>query len=145
MSYRYGATKINWFIKQIRSKDIVLSSVKSSGPWGQHVNKNETKIQLTRDVSASQVLPKVYIQRLIERNQAYITDSWILRIDTQVHRTQKVNKEQTYKKLVKIIKSAFKEEVIRKKSLPPKWAIDKRIAEKRKTSRTRKSRNKIVW
>lgn len=145
MLYRYGTTKINWFIKQIWNKEVILLSAKSSGPGGQHVNKNQTKIQLTRDVSASQVLPKIYIHRLIERNQAYITDSWVLRIDTQVHRTQKANKEQTYKKLVKIIKSAFKEEVVRKKTLPPKWAIDKRIAEKRKTSRTRKSRNKIVW
>jgi len=68
-----------------------------------------------------------------------------LRIDTSVHRTQKANKEQTYKKLTKIIKSAFKEEKpIRKKTAPPKHAVDKRIAEKRKRSKARATRRKIV-
>jgi len=144
MSYRYGNTKIVWFIKQVRAKEVTLTSAKSSGPWGQNINKNETKVQLVRPVSESQIIPKPYLQKLIARNEKYITKEWILRLDTSVHRTQKANKEQTYKKLTKIIKSAFKEETVRKKNVPPKHAVDKRIAEKRKRSKARSSRRKIV-
>ncbi len=144
MSYRYGLTKINWFIKKVRTKEVTITSAKSSGPWGQHINKNETKVQLVWNVIESQIIPKPYLQKLIERNEKYITQDWSLRIDTSVHRTQKANKEQTYKKLAKIIKSAFKEENVRKKTAPPKRAVDKRIAEKKKRSKTRNTRKKIV-
>jgi len=67
-----------------------------------------------------------------------------LRLDTSVHRTQKANKEQSYKKLVKVIKSGFKIEKVRKKTKPPKRAIDKRIAQKKRRSKTRETRRKIV-
>lgn len=145
MSYRYWTTKIAWFIKQVRAKEITLTSAKSSWPWWQHINKNETKVQLVWNVVESKIIPKPYLQKLIERNEKYITQDWNLRIDTSVHRTQKANKEQTYKKLAKIIKSAFKEKTERKKTAPPKHAVDKRIAEKRKRSRARTTRRKIVW
>lgn len=144
MSYRYGNTKIASFIKQVRNKEVQLVSAKSSGPWGQHVNKNETKIQLTRCVADSAIIPQPYLNKLIERNAKYITQEGILRLDTSVHRTQKANKEQTYKKLAKIIKSGFKEEAVRKKTAPPKRAVDKRIAEKKRRSKTRSTRRNIV-
>lgn len=144
MSYRYWRAKVEWFIKQIWNKEVALSSTKASGPWWQHINKNETAIQLTRDVKNSQILPKLYITRLIERNKQYMTNEGILRIDTHVHKSQKANKEQTHKKLVKVIKSAFKEEKVRKKTTAPKRAVDKRIAEKRRNSKKRASRTKIV-
>jgi hypothetical protein len=67
-----------------------------------------------------------------------------LRLDTSVHRTQKANKDQTYNKLAKIIKSAFKEEKVRKKTVPPKWAVDKRIAAKKRKSKRRYLRTNIV-
>jgi ribosome-associated protein len=61
-----------------------------------------------------------------------------------VHKSQKANKDQTLKKLTKIIKSAFKEVQVRKKTKAPKWAVDKRIAEKKRRGKTRASRTKIV-
>jgi ribosome-associated protein len=144
MSYRYSTTKITWFIKQVWSKEVEINSTKSSGPGWQHVNKNQTKVQLTRNVAASDIIPKVYKQKLIERNKMFVTQDWFVRIDTWVHRTKKANTEQTYKKLAKIIKSAFKEEVVRKKTVPPTQAVDKRIAQKRKRSKSLQTRKKIV-
>jgi ribosome-associated protein len=144
MSYRYWKAKIDGFIKQIWSKEVILTSAKSSWPGGQNVNKNETKIQLSRDVKNSQILPKLYIERLMERNTDSVTSEWVIRIDTSVHKSQKANKDQTLKKITKVIKSAFKEEKVRKKTTAPKWAVDKRIAEKKRRSKTRSSRTKIV-
>lgn len=145
MSYWYGKSKIQSFIKQVRNKEVELVSAKSSWPWGQKVNKIQTKVQLIWYVSQTKYIPEPYLSKLIEKNKKYITQTWILRIDTSVHRTQKANKEQTYKKLIKIITSAFKEEKVRKKTKPPKRAVDKRIAEKKRKSKTRNSRKKIVW
>ena len=144
MSYRYGKNKIDSFIKNIRSKEVTLNYARSPWPGWQKVNKIETKVQLSWNIKESKILPKPYKDKLIEENKTNITDEGILRIDTSVHRTQKANKEQTQKKLAKIIKSAFKEEKVRKKTKPPKRAEDKRIAEKKRRSRTRNSRKKIV-
>ena len=144
MSYRYWTSKIKTIIDKIRHKEVILTSTKSSWPWWQHVNKNETAIQLTRDVHTSEFLPKPYKAKLIDRNSQAVTDWWVVRIDTHVHKSQKANKEQTYKKLTKIIKSAFKEPTVRKKTTAPKRAVDKRIAEKKRRGKTRSSRRKLV-
>lgn len=144
MSYRYGKAKINWFIKQVRNKEVELTFARSWWPWGQKINKVETKVQLSRDVGKSQIVPQPYLKKLIEKNKQYITNESVLKVDTSVHRTQKANKEQTYKKLAKIIKSAFKEEKVRKITKAPKRAVEKRIAEKKRRSKTRNTRRKIV-
>lgn len=144
MSYRYGKSKIDWFIKQVWSKEVLLTFARSSWPWWQHINKVETKVQLYRNVVSSEIIPQPYLKRLIEANTKYISQDGILRVDTQVHRTQKANKEQTYKKLAKIIKSWFVEEKVRKKTKPPKRAVDKRIAEKKRRSKTRSTRRNIL-
>ena len=144
MSYWYSNAKIAWFVKQVRSKEVELTFARSWWPWWQNMQKNDTKVQMYRKVAESEIIPKQFLQKLIERNEKIITDEWILRIDTSVHRTQKANKEQTLKKLEKIIKSAFKEKVERKATKPPKRAVEKRIAEKKRRSKTRSSRRKIV-
>jgi len=144
MSYWYGNAKIASFIKQVRAKEVTLTFARSSWPWGQNVNKNDTKVQLFRDANNSLIIPKEFKWKLLERNDQYVTKDWMIRINTEVHRTQKANKEQTLKKLTKVIKNAFKEPKVRKKTAPPKRAVDKRIAEKKRRSKTRSSRKKIV-
>lgn len=144
MSYRYWKNKIESFIKKVWTKEVQLEFVLSGWPWWQHVNKVATKVQLHRDISKSLYIPEPYLTRCIQKNQQYITDEWILRLDTSVHRTQKANKDQTYKKLRNIIISAFKEPTVRKKSIVPQRAVDRRIAQKKRRSRTRSTRRKIV-
>jgi ribosome-associated protein len=145
MSYRYWKAKIEWFIDTIRYKEVDLDYAKSSWPWWQNVNKRETKVQLSRDANSSTTLPEPYKSRLLEQNATLITEDWILRIDTQVHRTQEANKELTQKKLATIIKNAFKEPKVRKKTEPPKHVIDARIAEKKRRSKIRQSRNVLKF
>jgi ribosome-associated protein len=146
MSYRYSKTKIDWFIKEIRFKEIDLWSAKSSWPWGQHVNKTESKVQLFRAVNNTQILPDVYKKRFIELRNKQINDDWILRIDTQVHKSQADNKEQTRKKLASMINAAFKPpKAPRKMTKPPKHAIDARIAEKKRRSKTRAIRTPLKF
>gem|GEM_PF-1893416 len=101
-------------------------------------------MQLTWDLKETSVIPKEYRKKLEERNTEYLTQERVIRIDTSVHRTQKANKEQTQKKLAKIIKKAFKREPLKKGAKPaPKRVVDRRIAQKRKRSKTRATRKKI--
>lgn len=146
MSYRYSKTKIQWFIDSIRSREVILWSAKSSGAGGQHINKTESKIQLSRMVKESKFLPQPYLARFLELYAADISDEGMLRIDTQVHRSQSDNKELTKKKLATMIHNVFKpSKAPRKMTKPPKHAIDARIAEKKRKSKTRALRTPLKF
>lgn len=132
MSYRYSKIKIQKFIDTIWYKEVELSSAKSTGPWWQNINKTETKVQLSWDITTSDILPEPYKSRCIQTNQSHMTQDGILRFDTQVHRSQLQNKQLARKKLTKIIEQAFKEpQWKRKRTTPPQHAVDARIAEKK--------------
>jgi ribosome-associated protein len=80
----------------------------------------------------------------LELYGSFITDNGILRIDSQVHRTQEMNKEVIRKKFSQMIHNAFKPpKPPRKITLPPQHAIDSRIAEKKRRSKTRNNRTVI--
>ncbi len=144
MSYRYSKEKIQWFVDTIRYKEVDLSTAKSSWPWWQHVNKTETKVQLTWPVLATAAIPQPHKDRLIEAQKQYITDDGNLRLDAQVHRTQEANKELVRKKLKDIIFAAFKPpKAPRKMTTPPKHAVDARIAEKKRRSKIRSNRTVV--
>jgi ribosome-associated protein len=146
MSYRYSKIKIQWFVDTIRYKEVEISTAKSSGPWWQHVNKTETKIQLSRPVTKTSIIPDPYKQRFIEAQAQYITDEGNLRINASVHRTQDTNKELVRKKLKNMIFAAFKTpKAPRKMTKPPKHAVDARIAEKKRRSKTRANRTKFTF
>lgn len=145
MSYRYWKAKIEGFIDTIRYKEVDLDYARSSGPGWQNVNKRETKVQLSRNVHKSTTIPEPYKQRMIDKHANLITQDGILRLDTQVHRTQEANKELLQKKLANIIKDWFKEPKVRKKTEPPKHVIDARIAEKKRRSKTRATRSLIKF
>lgn len=145
MSYRYGKVKIKKFIDTIWHKEVELSSAKSTGPWWQHINKTETKVQLARDITKSLVLPEPYKSRCIEYNSSYIIQDGVIRFDTQAHRSQAQNKDLARKKLTKMIEKAFKEpQWPRKRSLPPQHAVDARIAEKKRRSKLRANRKTFI-
>lgn len=146
MSYRYSKTKIQWFIDSIRSREVILASAKSSWTGGQHINKTESKIQLSRFVKETRFIPQPYLARFIEMYTNNISDDGMLRIDTQVHRSQTDNKELTKKKLSTMIHSVFKPpKSPRKMTKPPKHAVDARIAEKKRKSRTRTLRTPLKF
>lgn len=141
MSYWYSKQKILWFVDNIWYKEAEISSAKSSGPWWQNVNKNETKMQLSWLVKNTTFLPEDFRDKLILEHKSIINDEWYLRLDAQVHRTQNANKELLQKKLSKIIQDVFKPpKAPRKMTEPPKHAVDKRIAEKKRKSKSRASR-----
>lgn len=146
MSYRYSKEKVQKFVDTIRYKEVDLSTAKSSWPWWQHVNKTETKVQLSRPVRSTITIPQPYKDRLIQAQAQYITDDGNLRIDAQVHRTQDANKELVRKKLTAMIFAAFKPpKAPRKMTTPPKHAVDARIAAKKRRSKTRANRTVIKW
>lgn len=140
MSYHYLQENIKDIIDTIRYKEVDLQYARSSGPGWQNVNKRETKVQLSRDIKNSTTLPEPYKQRCIAAHQNLINEDWMLRLNTQVHRTQEWNKELLHKKLASIIKDWFKEVKIRKATIVPRRVVEARLMEKKRRSKIRANR-----
>ncbi len=146
MSYRYSKTKIDKFIHTIRHRECDFGYARSSGPGWQNVNKRETKVQLARICKKSTTIPSQYQEKFLELYASFITDDGVFRLDSQVHRTQESNKEVVKKKFSQMIHNAFKPpKAPRRMTTPPQHAIDARIAEKKRTSKTRSNRKVIKW
>lgn len=123
--------------------EIVLSTTRSSGPGGQHVNKTETKVVLRWDVERSQLITEAQKEVLLKRIGRKLTSEGHLLITSQAKRSQLANKADAMHKLDKLLEKAFAVAKKRKATKPGKAAVAKRIKSKKLQGEKKKWRKKI--
>jgi ribosome-associated protein len=131
----------------IKNEDNILSEVtykssRSGGKGGQNVNKVETKIELSFDIPNSKFLSDEDKERLLKKLSNRTDKNGILKITSQVERSQYLNKLRVNKKITQLIKSGLKKEKKRLKTKPTIISKENRIQEKKIKSYKKSQRSK---
>jgi len=122
--------------------EISLGFSRSSGPGGQNVNKLNTRVTLHFDVARSPSLSDWQRARILEKLATRITREGILRVVSQKHRTQKMNRDAATERFAELIRGALARRRPRRRTGVPAGVKKKRLEDKRRRSRIKTGRAK---
>lgn len=125
----------------INEDEIVFKVSRSSGPGGQNVNKVNTRVTLFFDVAACEVLSDTQKQRILARLATRADKNGVLRVASQKFRTQSANRAAALERLCRLLREALAPPPIRKRTIAPARAHEKRLDEKKRRSALKKLRS----
>lgn len=126
----------------IPAAELTFTASRSSGPGGQHANKTSSRITLSWNLDATEVLTESEKTRLRKNASSHITEDGHLRVSTDESRSQFRNKSIARKTLAEIIRQGIKRPKRRIRTQPGRAQKERRLENKRRRSeRKRKRKN----
>ncbi len=116
---------------------------RSSGPGGQSVNTADSRVELSLDVSRTSALGPVQRARVMERLGRRVVDG-VLTVTASEQRSQLQNREAARERLAGILAKALAPPPAKRRpTRPSRGAVERRIAEKKRRSRTKRDRGAV--
>ena len=123
----------------IVKRELVMQTSRSSGKGGQNVNKVESRVELSFDIEASQVLSPSQKQMVLSR-PSLLTEGRYLRVQESRDRSQHVNRELAVRKLLERLEKALTPRKKRLATRPSRSSKEKKLHEKKRRSEIKQLR-----
>jgi ribosome-associated protein len=113
---------------------------RSSGPGGQGVNTTDSRVELSWDLAGSELLPPALRERAISGLGSRLVNG-VLTITASEHRSQLRNREAAAARLAALVAGAIAPPPrARRATRPSRGSVERRIAEKKRRSQTKRNR-----
>jgi ribosome-associated protein len=113
---------------------------RSSGPGGQGVNTTDSRVELSWDLTGSDLLPPALRQRAIERLGDRLVHG-VITVTASEHRSQLRNREAAAARLAGIVAGAVATPPrARRATRPSRGSVERRIAEKKRRGQIKQNR-----
>jgi ribosome-associated protein len=113
---------------------------RSSGPGGQGVNTTDSRVELSWDLTGSEMLPAVLRDRAVERLGARLVNG-VITVTASEHRSQLRNREAAAARLAALVAGAIAAPPrARRATRPSRGSVERRIAEKKRRGETKRNR-----
>lgn len=123
----------------ISEKDVVFKAVRASGPGGQRTNRRSTKVELWVAVADLQISEKE--KKLVREKLArHINHKGEIWLTEEEERSQEMNRDRALARLNAMIENALQVPVPRIPTVPPRYAEEARIREKKIVGIKKKTR-----
>ena len=124
----------------IPERELTWRFSRSSGPGGQSVNTADSRVELSLDVARTSALGPVQRARVLERLSRRLVDG-VLTVKASEHRSQLRNREAALERMAKILAGALAPPPPRRRPTKPRrGAVERRLADKKRRSRTKRLR-----
>ncbi len=123
--------------------ELRFRTARSGGPGGQHVNKTSTKVEVLWNVARSTCLTDAERERLLAKLSTRIDARGVLRVTSTDSRSQLQNRETAIERINETVRTALRVPKPRKKTRPPKRAVEARLAEKKKKAEKKEGRQRV--
>jgi len=124
----------------IPERELTWRFSRSSGPGGQSVNTADSRVELSLDVAMTSALGPVQRARVLERLSRRFVDG-VLAVRASEHRSQLRNREAALERMAKILAGALAPPPPRRRPTKPRrGAVERRLADKKRRSRTKQLR-----
>jgi ribosome-associated protein len=129
--------------RSLPSESLSWKAARASGPGGQHVNRTESKIQLTFDPALVPWMDEHTKRRLATLAGRQVDSEGRVLISSQEHREQSRNLDAAFERLVALVKQALVRPKRRVATKPTKSSQRRRLQGKREQSEKKARRGKV--
>ncbi len=126
----------------IPEQELEITTSRSGGAGGQHVNKSDTKVTIRWNVNNTSALDYMLKTRVLQNLQSQLTSEGDLIVHNSESRSQGQNKGQALANLAQKVRKAIYVPKKRMKTRVPKGVKESRLKDKSRRSDLKKSRSK---
>src|SRR5690554_1224697 len=120
--------------------ELTFKSMRSGGPGGQHVNKTESKVEVTFNIETSKTLSATEKEQLLKKLGNRISADGEVSIQCSDTRSQHRNKKVAIDRLIELLREHLKVSKRLKKTKPSRSAIERRLKAKKHQKLKKKNR-----